>query len=139
MRADEAMLAGLLHNIGKVYIIARAPKATDAAPGLDEAVVQDWYPNIGQSVAENWKLPVEIASAIAGQRDLDRSHNGPADLQDLLIVAVHMAAQMANKSAEDAALAQLPAATVLGLDAAAFGRITLEAKAQLEMLRAALG
>ena len=31
VRPDEAMLAGLLHNIGKVYILARTPK--DAAPG----------------------------------------------------------------------------------------------------------
>ena len=26
VRPDEAMLAGLLHNIGKVYILARSPK-----------------------------------------------------------------------------------------------------------------
>ena len=34
VRADEAMLAGLLHNIGKIYILARTPK--DQADAFDE-------------------------------------------------------------------------------------------------------
>jgi HD-like signal output (HDOD) protein len=138
-RTDEAMLAGLLHNIGTVYIIARAPKNPGAAPTLDPAVVQDWYPNIGKAIAQNWKLPEEIASAIAGQLEFERSHEGPADLLDLLIVAVQVAAKMAARAPDDAALAQLPASAALGLSATAFKRIALDAHAELQMLQAALG
>ncbi len=105
VRTDEAMLAGLLHNIGKVYIVARSPQGSERVPEarrLDQAVLQHWYPSIGQALIENWKLPDEIAAAVGGQLELDRRHEGPPDLQDLLIVAVHVAAQMANNSADDA-------------------------------------
>jgi HD-like signal output (HDOD) protein len=139
VRADEAMLAGLLHNIGKLYIIARAPKNPDSAPALDPAVVHDWHPNIGKALAQNWKLPEEIASAIAGQLESERSHEGPPDLLDLLIVAVEVAAKMAARAPDDAALAQLPAAVALGLSAPAFKRIALDAHAELQKLQAALG
>lgn len=139
VRSDEAMLAGLLHNIGKVYILAHTPKETAGGAKFDDAILRDWHPGIGQALVENWKLPEEIAIAVGGQLDLERSHSGPPDLQDLLIVAVNVAAQMANNTADDAALARMPSATALGLDDSAFVRIMLESQTELEMLQTALG
>ena len=139
VRTDEAMLAGLLHNIGKLYIIARSPKNSEAATRLDAAVVNDWFPSIGKALAQNWKLPEDICSAIAGQLELERSHEGPADLLDLIIIAVQVAARMAAHAPDDEGLAQLPAATALGLDAPAFKRIAMDAHAELQKLQAALG
>jgi HD-like signal output (HDOD) protein len=138
MRPDEALLAGLLHNIGKVYIIARAPKAAGPVH-VDDPVVRDWHPGIGQALIENWKLPEEIAVAVGGQLDTARAHSGPADLQDLLIVAVTLAAQMASNAADDAALASLPAAVAMGLTDSAIVRIMLESQTEMETLQAALG
>jgi HD-like signal output (HDOD) protein len=138
VRPDEALLAGLLHNMGKVYIVARSRKQ-GAALSVDDAVVRDWHPGIGQALIENWKLPEEIAAAVGGQLQLERSHTGPADLWDLLIVAVNVAAQMADNAADDAALAQMPPAVALGLTDSAFVRIMLESQTELEMLQAALG
>jgi HD-like signal output (HDOD) protein len=138
MRPDEALLAGLLHNIGKVYIIARTPR--DALQvHVDDAVLRDWHPGIGQALIENWKLPEDIAAAVGGQNDVERSHAAPADLQDLLIVAVSLATQMANNAADDAALAQMPAAAAMGLTDSAIVRIMLESQTELETLQAALG
>lgn len=138
LRPDEALLTGLLHNIGKVYIIARAPKGSGEVQ-LDEQVLQEWHPGIGQALIENWKLPEDIALAVGGQLEVDRSHAGSADLQDLLIVAVRLAAQMANNSADDAELAQMPAATAMGLTDSAIVRIMLESQTEMETLQAALG
>lgn len=136
VRADEAMLAGLLHNIGKIYILARTPKD---GKQLDSDVLLDWYPSIGQALAENWKLPEQICAAIAGQRELDRSHEGSADLQDLLIIAVLMAEQIRRNASDDAGSSRLPAAIALGLDDSALVRIMLESQTELAMLQAALG
>jgi HD-like signal output (HDOD) protein len=138
MRPDEALLAGLLHNIGKVYIIARTPR--DALQvHVDDAALRDWHPGIGQALIENWKLPEEIAAAVGGQNDIERAHAAPADLQDLLIVAVSLAAQMANNAADDAALAKMPAAAAMGLTDSAIVRIMLESQTEMETLQAALG
>ncbi len=149
VRTDEAMLAGLLHNIGKVYLIARASSDAAAQGSLDDRALQPWYPSIGQALIENWKLPEEIAAAVGGQLDTERQHEGAPDLQDLLIVAVSVAAQMAERSAGDTDLnpdgepaqdaAAMPAAAALGLDDSAFVRIMLESQTELEMLQAALG
>jgi len=138
MRPDEALLAGLLHNIGKVYIIARTPKDASNVH-VDDAVLRDWHPGIGQALIENWKLPEEIAVAVGGQLEIERCHGGPADLQDLLIVTVNLAAQMANNAADDAALVKMPAAAAMGLTDSAFVRIMLESQTEMETLRAALG
>jgi HD-like signal output (HDOD) protein len=138
LRPDEALLAGLLHNIGKVYIIARTPKGA-VQVHIDDAVLRDWHPGIGQALIENWKLPEEIAAAVGGQNDVERSHAAPADLQDLLIVAVSLATQMANNAADDAALAQMPAAAAMGLTDSAIVRIMLESQTEMETLQAALG
>jgi HD-like signal output (HDOD) protein len=137
MRPDEALLAGLLHNIGKLYIIARTPNGAGNVH-IDDQVLRDWHPGIGQALIENWKLPEDIARAVGGQLEIERSHGGPADLQDLLIVAVNLAAQMASK-VDDAAMAEMPAAVVMGLTDSSFVRIMLESQTEMETLQAALG
>jgi HD-like signal output (HDOD) protein len=137
MRPDEALLAGLLHNIGKVYIIARTPRGAGSVR-IDDAVLRDWHAGIGQALIENWKLPEEIATAVGGQLETERSHAGPADLQDLLIVAVNLQAQIASNAADDAA-AQMPAAAAMGLTDSAIVRIMLESQTEMETLQAALG
>lgn len=139
VRTDEAMLTGLLHNIGKIYILARTSKEQAATFGDDGQELRSWHPSIGQALIENWKLGDELAAAVGGQYEIERSHAGPPDLQDLLIVAVNVAAQMANNSADDAELAKLPAAAALGLSDSAFVRIMLESQTDVEMLQAALG
>lgn len=137
MRPDEALLAGLLHNIGKVYIIARGPRDAGSVH-IDDAVLRDWHPGIGQALIENWKLPEDIATAVGGQLETERSHGGPADLQDLLIVAVNLEAQIASNAADDAA-AQIPAAAAMGLTDSAIVRIMLESQTEMATLQAALG
>jgi HD-like signal output (HDOD) protein len=132
------MLAGLLHNVGKIYIIARSPK--QGAMQVDDPILRDWYPGIGTAVVENWKLPETISQAVGGQLDTERTHEGePADLQDLLIVAVCVAEQMASESADDSAIANLPATAALGLSDSALIRIMLETQTEMQMLQAALG
>lgn len=139
VRPDEAMLAGLLHNIGKVYILARGVRNGRAGHALNDPALRNWYPSIGQALIENWKLPEEIAAAVGGQLETDRQHGGSADLQDLLIVAVQVSAQMVAGTADDGALARIPSAAALGLTDSALVRIMLESQTDMEMLQAALG
>ena len=106
---------------------------------VDDPILREWYPGIGTALIENWKLPEEIAQAVGGQLDIERTHDGDADLQDLLIVAVAVAEQMKNSDSDDAAMAKLPAAAALGLTDSALVRIMLESQTEMETLQAALG
>jgi hypothetical protein len=61
-------------------------------------------------------------------------------MQDLLIVAVALVAQMGNGArGEDNTISELHAAKLLGLDDSAMVRVMLESQTDLEMLNAALG
>jgi HD-like signal output (HDOD) protein len=139
VRTDEAMLAGLLHNIGKIYILARTSKTTESTLSFDDEALRSWHPGIGQALIENWKLPEQVALAVGGQLSLERTQSGPADLRDLLSVAVRVAKQMAAGNANDSALASMPAAVALGLTDSALVRIMLESQTEVTMLHSALG
>lgn len=141
LRPDEAMLCGLMHNIGKIYIIARSAGLPElfGADGVRDPLVREWHPAIGQALSENWKLPEEITAAVGGQLDLEREHMGSSDLQDLLVVAVRLEENMTAGRGEDTALLELPAARSLSLGEPALVRIVLDSQTDVEMLQAALG
>jgi len=139
--ADEAMLAGLVHNIGKVYIASRAPRnlALNSNAELKDHLLAEWHAGIGQAIVQNWKLSDDIATAIGGQCDRDRAHDGPADLQDLLAMTIVLADQIAAKDGESTAASVLPGAKLLGLDEAAIIRVVFDLQTDLLMLHTALG
>src|SRR5215831_17646533 len=53
---DEAMLAGLLHNVGKIYVLARAHKLPALFKDRNalHAIMDQWQANVGKAIVENW-------------------------------------------------------------------------------------
>lgn len=86
---DEAMLAGLLHDIGEFYILTRVKDFPDLF--ADEAAIKEitanWHAEVGRAILESWKIPEEIATAIQDHETFDRTHAAPADLTDVIMVA----------------------------------------------------
>lgn len=86
---DTAMMAGLLLNIGKFYILNRA-HAYDAL-FVDEAalwgVVDQWHANIGTAILESWEVPEEISNAVLNGADVNYTHRGAPDLTDVVAAA----------------------------------------------------
>jgi len=85
---DNAMLAGLLHNVGSFYILSKADRYPEFA---EEEVLQNWGPGIGYAIVENWGFPEELAKAIEEQDSLEASECESIDLRDLLIVSKWLA------------------------------------------------
>ena len=85
---DEAMLAGLLHNIGKFYILARTVKFPDLFHDDQEleAQLKTWHTGIGRAIVESWGFLEQIVEAVDQHEELDRSPFGPVDLTDIVIV-----------------------------------------------------
>jgi HD-like signal output (HDOD) protein len=90
LNGDAALLAGLMHNVGRIYILTRASRhpALVADPLTYNSVVRDWHSNVGKAVLENWRLAEEIVDAVTGYEDLDREARGPVTLTDVLSLAV---------------------------------------------------
>jgi len=139
--ADEAMLAGLLHNVGCVYILSRAQRHsalfTDST--TRDGLMRQWQAHIGKAIAENWDLPEPVCEAVGEQDATDRCKLGHADLPDLLIVAVLAARHHGQPEALEQALGNTPVYRRLGLDGAALREASAQVDEELAHLRAALG
>lgn len=88
-KPDEAMLAGLLHSVGKFYIFTRAadhPELFTNREVLDDLVSQ-WHTGVARAIVESWHFPDSIAVAVDEQEVRERDRTAPADLSDLLFVA----------------------------------------------------
>lgn len=87
---DEAMLAGLLHDIGKLYMFLRAkefPELFEDIQALKE-FQQQWHPGIGRAILEAWNFSDEIVTAVDEHESLDRAYAfSKADLTDVVVVA----------------------------------------------------
>lgn len=69
---DEAMLAGLMHAIGALYIISHTQKA-DPALRADpdfQGIVRNWQPRLGKAILDAWGMPEKIGEAVANQDEL---------------------------------------------------------------------
>ncbi len=138
---EEALLAGLMHNIGKVYILSRLEPGSPLMirPAVRGEVLRDWNAHVGRAIAENWDMPDAICQAIADQDQQEREHNSRADLTDVLIVAVSTAASHAedNVACPDPGL--LRPFEKLSFAAEDWKRVIEDSGANINELRAALG
>lgn len=141
VRPEDAMLAGLLHDIGKLYILNRAhefPALFEDMAQLEE-LLATWHIGVGRAIVEFWGFSEEIAIAVDEHEDLRRDEPGPADLADL----VQVANLMVNMSgASDEALRELdtiPACRKLGIDHESIRTILEESEAELHSMEQALG
>ena len=82
---DEALLTGLMHNIGKLYIALHAPPGIESAtPATWRQLVSDAHPQIAVTILEHWKFAPEIIAAVRAQNQRDAVVGG---LTDVLIGA----------------------------------------------------
>jgi HD-like signal output (HDOD) protein len=90
LNGDTALLAGLMHNVGRIYILTRASKypSLTADPLTFNSIVRDWHANVAKALLENWKVPDEIVDAVGGYEDQDREARGPVTLTDVLSLAM---------------------------------------------------
>lgn len=78
VNADNAYLCGLLHEVGKLYILSKAGQYP-AFLGDDESVqtvLADWHGSVGRSILGAWGFPDDIVASM----DADEIAANDADL-----------------------------------------------------------
>jgi len=93
LSTDEAFLAGLLHGIGTLYIMARAA-TQNADLGAEHAwldLLVGWQASIGKAVLEGWGFTEDMCDAVGEQEDFERRWKHEAGLADVLIVSLVLA------------------------------------------------
>jgi HD-like signal output (HDOD) protein len=133
---DEAMLAGLVHNIGVFYLLYRAaeyPEYRNNESAMIE-LLAGWHEGIGESLLHILGVPASITEAV---RDQSHLHNveTPCTIGDVLYFAIvladsDLAWQNSTISDQEAAMHEA--------DRARYSDLLKEAEEDIVDLRAAL-
>jgi HD-like signal output (HDOD) protein len=87
LNPDQALLTGLLHVLGRLYIIMRSKDAPELSDAEMRQVVDSWHASIGKAILESWGLPEELQHAVQHQEELDVGQEGDVSLTDVLVAA----------------------------------------------------
>ena len=141
VNADTALLAGLLHGIGQLYILTRSAQH----PGLFanqaaySAIVRDWHSAIAKALLENWEMAEEVIEAVSSFEDLEREHTGPVDLTDVVTVGNLLAAFKDHPETIELNMHDVAACKRMNIDRASYEQLIDESEHEIETLRQALG
>jgi HD-like signal output (HDOD) protein len=141
LNPDSALLAGLLHGVGELYILTRAHKhpALFSDRPVYEEIVRDWHVSVAKALLENWEISEDIVKAISEFEDLDRGHTGPADLSDVLTVAHLMVSYQEFPESIELNMQGVSARKRMTLDGTSYSNIILESRDEIKELQEALG
>lgn len=140
LNPDEALLIGLMHGIGKLYILKRAESHPELFTNESELfqIMDDWHAAIGSSIVETWGFEQHVSDSIANYSDFDREHEDAADYTDVLTLA-HIFSQFVRSESMEVQLENVPASRQLNIDTGDLMPILDESKEQIQSLRRALG
>lgn len=138
---DEAMLTGMMHGIGKLYVLTRAtdhPELFASDKTLTE-IIGEWHASIGKAIMENWNFSESMAQAVGDQADFTLGEDGPPNLSDVIAVSILMASHVGDVEGLEADLQGLGATMRLGLDKTKTLAVIKESADEVSALSQALG
>ena len=140
-KPEEVMLAGLLHDIGKFYILNRASDFPElfSEPEQLEELLETWHTGVGKAIIESWGFPPHIAEAVDEHEVLSRKQPGSPDITDIVLVANLFVNLHDNPPDELPDLTEIPACVKMELDHTRMQGILAEADEEIRSLEQALG
>ncbi len=138
---DTALLAGLLHGVGELYILTRSKKHPDllADAAAYHAIVRDWHSAIAKALLENWGIAEEVVCAVGEFEDYERDHAGPADLTDVLAVAYLMVVYQDQPEMIELNMHGVAACRRMQLDHGVYQKLIGESADEIRAMEQALG
>lgn len=140
INGDEAMFAGLVHDLGVFYLMSRAANFPELVndPVELHALLVDWHDNIGHALLSALGSPESVLIAVR-DHETDREIVELKSLSDVLYIAN----KIANRSASwrDPALDAAVDTSILDeiFDADMLAEIIEESEEEVSSLKAALG
>jgi HD-like signal output (HDOD) protein len=136
---DEALVAGLMHNIGSLYIAVRAHQH-GAVLGADDAatrVLGNGHPRIAGAILGHWKFAPSIVSAVSNQ-NASNLPTGAAGLADVLIASISLVPCVFFRGLLDETVTAVAAFQRLALDTTECTRLLRTTGRQIKSLHSAL-
>jgi HD-like signal output (HDOD) protein len=89
LEAEQALLAGLLHDVGELVILSYADSYPEI--GGDRialgVIISQLKAEIGATILREWEFHESFVEVARGAEDWQRNHEGPADYCDVVQVA----------------------------------------------------
>jgi HD-like signal output (HDOD) protein len=138
---EEAFLTGLLHGIGRLYIMVRSAGKSEKIfqdPAFRE-MIAGWHAAIGKAVLENWGFDDHMSEAVGDQADLEHQGKNDADLTDVLVVSVVLARVLRRPGPRSVDMEGIHSFKRLHMSSQDCSEVLRHAEHQLGSLHAALG
>jgi HD-like signal output (HDOD) protein len=138
--ADEAFLTGLLHGIGKLYIMSRAVHAANGL-GSEQSwmdLISGWQASIGKAVLQSWGFAEEMCEAVGDQGDVDRRRKHAAGLVDVLIASLVLSDFRTSSEPRNLAIEGINVFLSIGMTQADCGAILDRADQEIQLIHQAL-
>lgn len=90
LNPEQALIAGLIHNIGSLPILQMAQSDKDliSSPDALNEIIQDIQGPVGKLILSFWNFPQHLIDVVANWNDFKRQHNGSEDYVDLVQIAI---------------------------------------------------
>jgi HD-like signal output (HDOD) protein len=137
---DEALVAGLMHNIGILYITVRAHERGEPLPPVDggTGAVYEWHPRIASAILAHWKFAPVIVAAVAKQNVAADPAARSDRLSDVLAAATALLPCVFYRALLDETLTAVAPFRRLGLDADGCQQLLAATAQQIKSLHSAL-
>jgi len=111
---EQALLAGLIHNIGTLPILVKAEDDNDLFNDSDALgeVINQLQSRVGVLILETWNFGDAMTDVVKHAHNFTYDHEGGADLVDLVQIALLQGGHIE----EDIDWANVPAFNKLGMD-----------------------
>lgn len=89
LKPDQALLAGLVHDIGALPIITLAEDMPEllANTKILDNIIAKAHTTIGEAILQKWNFSPDLIAVAADHENIHREHAGNADYVDVVIVA----------------------------------------------------
>ena len=113
MQPDKAMLAGLFHQLGRLYLLTAAHRDETGLvedPAWGE-IVDDWHATVTRAILDSWGLPEDVTFATESQ---DAVSDGQTDNLDRLSLVVSASKYYSSEDESESSDGRLEEVTFSG-------------------------
>ncbi len=89
LRGDQALLAGLIHDIGALPILTMAEDVPDLVydEKMLDSIISKAHGAVGEAILRKWNFAEDMIAVASEHENLMREHDGDADYVDVVMVA----------------------------------------------------
>lgn len=117
LKPDQAMLAGLVHDIGALPILVRAEEFPEILGNVDllDKLIRELHTRIGTLILDSWGFPKELIAVAAEHENLEYNAGDDIDYVDIVQVANIQSHLGSDHPLAKADLSTIPSCIKLGM------------------------